>query len=307
MGFEKRHVGIRGIVVVIAGIALAASSAPGATTTTTPFLGITLHQRTETSPRPLKLNVAVIDLTAPGIDFRVTGDNGALPEETTRQRTRDFLIQQDAQLAINASFFTVDTGAYADNSGLVVSDGERISPHSDYHALNLSSTNVATIVRQVSGDTTGFASTPSVSLWNAVAGNRRLVTNGVNNITSPNSFDTTLNPRTAAGVTNDSKLVLVTVDGRQDNVSEGMTTIELADLLISYGVRNGINLDGGGSTTMAIADPSPRLLNTPSDGSARAVGTNLAVFALPIPEPATGSAVIGVAFILASRRRPPGA
>jgi hypothetical protein len=304
MGFEKRHVGIRGIVVVIAGIALAASSAPGATTTTTPFLGITLHQRTETSPRPLKLNVAVIDLTAPGIDFRVTGDNDELPEETTRQRTRDFLIQQDAQLAINASFFTVDTGAYADNSGLVVSAGDRISPHSDYHALNISSTNVATIVRQVSGDTTGYASTPSVSLWNAVAGNRRLVTNGVNTITSPNSFDTTLNPRTAAGVTNDSKLVLVTVDGRQDNVSEGMTTVELADLLISYGVRNGINLDGGGSTTMAIADPSPRLLNTPSDGSARAVGTNLAVFGLPIPEPATGSAVIGVALILASRRRP---
>ena len=304
MGFDQRFAGVWGTVLAVSGLVLTVSPpTPAATTTTNPFLGVTLHQRTETAPRPLRINVAVIDLAAPGIDFRVTGDNGDLPEETTRQRTRDYLVQQDAQLAINASFFTLNTGAYADNSGLVVSDGDRVSPHSDYHALNISSANVATIVRQASGDITGYASTPSVSLWNAVAGNRRLVTNGVNNITSPDTFDTTPNPRTAAGVTSDGRLVLVTVDGRQTGVSEGMTTIELADLLVSYGVRNGINLDGGGSTTMAIADPSPRLLNTPSDGSARAVGTNLAVFALPVPEPGAACALAGTLLIVAARRR----
>jgi len=47
---------------------------------------------------------------------------------------------------------------------------------------------------------------------------------------------------------------------------------------------NALNLDGGGSTSMAMEDPEthrPVLLNTSSDGSGlgRSVGSSLAVFA----------------------------
>jgi phosphodiester glycosidase len=52
-----------------------------------------------------------------------------------------------------------------------------------------------------------------------------------------------------------------------------------------------LNLDGGGSTTMAIADPDPRVLNFPSSkdkngnpGILRQNGTSLAVFAKPNPD-----------------------
>jgi hypothetical protein len=55
-------------------------------------------------------------------------------------------------------------------------------------------------------------------------------------------------PRSAVGITREGKLLLVTVDGRQKNVSVGMTLYELAYLMQKLGAVNAMNLDGGSST-----------------------------------------------------------
>jgi exopolysaccharide biosynthesis protein len=249
--------------------------------------------------------VLEISLTAPGLSFRVSPGNGADPQETTRQTTWAFMTQQGAQLAINGSFFGT-FGANADCVSLAASDGDVYSTFdSGFDALNISSTNVATIVKQASPDFTGSTTNPLVTVYNAVAGNRRLVLNGANGITSPNADDVALEPRTAVGTAPGNKLIILTVDGRQPGVSEGVSTSELANLLIGYGVTQGLNLDGGGSTTMTIADPNPRVLNVPSDGFERAVGNSLAIFASPVPEPGTfvGAFMLAAGAILARRRR----
>ncbi len=44
------------------------------------------------------------------------------------------------------------------------------------------------------------------------------------------------------------------VDGRQPGFSEGVTLVELAELLADYGVVNAINLDGGGSVSMVVGN-----------------------------------------------------
>ncbi len=59
------------------------------------------------------------------------------------------------------------------------------------------------------------------------------------------------NPRTAVGYTEDKNLILVTVDGREEN-SVGMTLNELANYMKSIGCTNAMNLDGGGSSTMYV-------------------------------------------------------
>ena len=41
-----------------------------------------------------------------------------------------------------------------------------------------------------------------------------------------------------------------------------MTLLEFADLMISEGICQGLNLDGGGSTTMVINN---KIVNSPSD------------------------------------------
>ncbi|MAP92752.1 hypothetical protein CMK15_14515, partial [Candidatus Poribacteria bacterium] len=62
--------------------------------------------------------------------------------------------------------------------------------------------------------------------------------------------------------------LFLTIDGRQNN-SYGATVSDVGSILKMFGAYNGINMDGGGSTTMAWWDLSMpsldkcRLLNRP--------------------------------------------
>ncbi|MET9730743.1 phosphodiester glycosidase family protein [Streptomyces sp. NPDC006458] len=69
-------------------------------------------------------------------------------------------------------------------------------------------------------------------------------------------------PRTAAGVTANGRIVLLTVDGRRPGHSAGLTIAETAEVMRSLGAVNAINLDGGGSTAMVVND---ELQGVPSD------------------------------------------
>jgi len=81
----------------------------------------------------------------------------------------------------------------------------------------------------------------------------------------PESFSITRHPRTAIGFNQEgTKLFLFTVDGRQEGHSRGMSLPELANFMLKWGVYEGVNLDGGGSTTMFVND---RIINSPSDST----------------------------------------
>ena len=79
-------------------------------------------------------------------------------------------------------------------------------------------------------------------------------------------------PRTMIGAKADGSIVMATVDGRQKSLGmHGMTGDELGATMQYYGCVSAVNLDGGGSTTIAIRDENNqfRILNSPSDGSLR--------------------------------------
>lgn len=78
-------------------------------------------------------------------------------------------------------------------------------------------------------------------------------------------------PRTALGIKADGKIILMVIDGRQSH-SIGTTLTETAQLLQKFGVVNGFNLDGGGSSEMVLQG---QILNSPSDGGERPVGSGL--------------------------------
>ena len=80
-------------------------------------------------------------------------------------------------------------------------------------------------------------------------------------------------PRTAIGW-NTTHLVLVVVDGRQAELSAGMTLPELADQMARLGCTEALNLDGGGSSTLWLGG---RIMNWPSEGRERAVANGLVV------------------------------
>lgn len=262
-----------------------------------PFLGVTHIQRVEATPRPLRIHIVLIDLDSPGIRFLVTPPNGHAPRETLRQTTREFLVEHHAQVAINSHFFQpwptadaeVDLKGLAASSGLVYSAFERKLGYpfqDDLPGINLAADNTPTILHQATNDTTGLLTHPPVRLYNALCGNEQILTHGVKTA-GTGKWDDTLNPRTVIGIAPRRRLVLFVVDGRQPGTSEGMKTSEVADVLACrYGVTDAINLDGGGSTTLVMADPTARVVNVPVGidnvpGTERPNGSNLGVFAVP--------------------------
>ncbi len=70
-------------------------------------------------------------------------------------------------------------------------------------------------------------------------------------------------PRTIIAQRKDGIVLFLIIDGRQPGYSDGATMNEVIEVLIRYGAYNAANLDGGGSTTMAVGN---KLYNKPSAG-----------------------------------------
>ena len=107
----------------------------------------------------------------------------------------------------------------------------------------------------------------------SVGGSPILVKDGKRWFTDPgDNFTNGRHPRTLVGWTPGGDTLLVTVDGRQGAVSVGMTLHEATDLLIGLGATEGINLDGGGSTTFVRGGS---VVNSVSDVEVRSGGKNV--------------------------------
>jgi hypothetical protein len=217
-------------------------------------------------PRKLVLHAVRVDVTTPGVAFHTTGridpwEDGKA--ETRRQTVRNYLANERRRgvpivVAINADAFAM-TSAFdredpTDLEGLAVSAGEAVSRPIGTPSL---------VVRKSGGlEIESVAKDAELSeIAVAVSGFGLCLRDGE---ALPGGPD--LHPRTGFGLSRDRRfLFLVTIDGRQP-ASAGATTQELGMLLERVGAADGINMDGGGSTTLAWWDPQadePTLLNQP--------------------------------------------
>ena len=90
-------------------------------------------------------------------------------------------------------------------------------------------------------------------------------------------FATDRHPRTMVGVGPDGDIWLITIDGRNPQISLGMNFAELQRLAARLKLTDVLNLDGGGSTTMVVKG---EIVNHPSDATGpRKVSDALLVFA----------------------------
>jgi hypothetical protein len=112
----------------------------------------------------------------------------------------------------------------------------------------------------------------------AASGSQVLVQDGE----LPTLDDRELHPRTAVGVTDTGRVLLVVVDGRSES-SSGYTLRQFGALLQSLGAVDALNLDGGGSSTMVTTRPSGavRVANAPSDGEQRPVAEGIELVYTP--------------------------
>ena len=75
-------------------------------------------------------------------------------------------------------------------------------------------------------------------------------------------FPVVRHPRSVIGVDGEGAIWLVAVDGRRPGHSVGMSFGELHRLAAMIGLRDALNLDGGGSTTLVVGGA---IVNRPTD------------------------------------------
>lgn len=95
-------------------------------------------------------------------------------------------------------------------------------------------------------------------MYTAIGGGPMLVQDGKIRITNNEEVMFTgkaiddRHPRTVIGYTRDQKLIILTVEGRNKGVAEGATLTQLAEIMISLGCVEALNLDGGGSSCLLV-------------------------------------------------------
>lgn len=248
------------------------------------FQGITYQLKVRQSPRPMVNHVLLINLRAPGVRFLVTPGSPKAERPLAARTTSQFLSEFHLQAAINGDGFmpwrsnTIldyypHRGDMVTPIGMAASQGVIYSQPTD-----------AEPTLYIGRDNRARFNNPIGGIYNAISGNIMLVKDGKAN-SPPNELP---QPRTAIGLDQKMRqIIIVVVDGRQPGYSEGATLAEMADLLIEFGAYNGMNLDGGGSSTLVFEDTHgmPEVLNRPIDlgipSRERAIGNHLGIFANP--------------------------
>ncbi len=175
-----------------------------------------------------------------------------------------------------------------------IADNTAVQPPGFYLAIGPQA--YGTVALPNTGDTIsvqGTSDPPLDGIVSAIGGGPLLVQNGewYADPDGPNAGEfRTHMPATAVGVTRDGELLLFEVDGRQPSVSIGVLQPQLASLLIAFGVVNGMQFDGGGSSTLVARLPGDTravVQNSPSDGQERHVADSLLVYSDAPTGPAT--------------------
>ncbi len=216
------------------------------------------------------INILEISLTTKKVKFGfATVDSVKADPQTKRslQKTSKIAADLGAIAAVNAGFFDMKNGGAVDFlkiNGTVV-DTTRLSnvTRLPFHSISgvVIENNKVSIIK--GEQTAGWEK--KLTQANVLLTGPLLMYNGVAEELAKTAFNDNRHPRTCAYVTNDRKLLLVTVDGRSAE-SFGMTLAELTTLAKALNCKDAINFDGGGSTTMYIkGQPESGVVNYPSD------------------------------------------
>lgn len=218
---------------------------------------------------------------APGLDAHIVTIDlqaGECDVVATRPAERhatvsDWAREQRVQIAINANFYDESTCGLTMGEGRVWRDA-----YTSQCEGSMAFGRDGLALRAAVFDSTGWTRhSPVAWAQNVVTGLPLLMLRGQAYFDRHEPrvvFDP--HPRTAVGLTADGgTLVLLVADGRRAGIP-GLTSLEMLPLLEEFAVRDAVNLDGGGSTTLFIAAEGG-VVNRPSDRRERVVANHLGV------------------------------
>ncbi len=270
--------------------------APAAPVTLAP--GVRYWRQRVDGPQPVMLHIARIDLTTPGLQLVGTRGDRSGGGEFLANPTTAFVRDGGLALAINADYFLPFDGGHLFDKAFVPAAGQGVTAEGlaidDGHldsaaatgdarvdgAFCVSKRNAVHIVRGScpAGTRVGVGAGPLLLL----DGRRQ-----PREASRADYYDGP-EPRSALGLDRAGKtLWMVVADGRQPGYSAGMTLDALTAVLQQLGAHAAINLDGGGSSTLAArVDGRVRTLNRPIHtgipGRERPVANQLGVRIAPL-------------------------
>jgi len=216
--------------------------------------GIEYREEHRTEPRPLAVFAVSIDMKErPNDPVKVVAVPAPQPEKVENAEailTNPLTLaeKKDVLIFLNTNPFAAIpgetrsgwySGQPVDVCGTVVSESRQISPEQQRHESFWVDHQGKVRMGAWQED----------EIAEGVAGFARILKEGMHANVGGND----LHPRSAVGYDSaNQKLWFLVVDGRQNGYSEGVTTRELADLLLELGCSDGINLDGGGSSVLIV-------------------------------------------------------
>lgn len=211
-----------------------------------------------------EVNILELDLSNKHLQVDIAGlSNGLI-------KTSDFAKREGGIAAINGSFFDMKNGGsvtYIRRDGEVINlstmnPNGKISERANAALVIDEPNNLVSIVAAEEGNLKWEEQLTAPDVM--VCGPLLIMDNALVNL-QDNAFNKNRHPRSAVALTDDNKLLLITVDGRNKH-AEGMNLDELAYFLKVIGSTSALNLDGGGSTTLYVdTKKKSGVLNYPSD------------------------------------------
>lgn len=202
-----------------------------------------------------------------GIEVGTPNDKDTYGMQILREQAKAATTSEEKVVAaVNGDFYYMVTG---EPIGIVYKDGRAIK--SKYEK----GWNFFGILKDgtpVIGDEKKYNEVKD-NLEEALGGNAIIVNNGKVN----GNLSTEKDPRTAVGIKADGTVFFLTIDGRQEPYSAGISLADLAQIMIDMGAVQALNLDGGGSSTYISRKPGSDELslgNKPSEGKERVVGNS---------------------------------
>lgn len=188
-------------------------------------------------------------------------------EEKELLTTSEFGNRATAIAAVNGNFFDVKNGGSVD---FVRVDGKTINSNRLEKNGNRAFHQRAAVVIE-DGKIT-LKKWDGSSDWekniiekNVLLNGPLLIFNGANETLDTVAFNRLRHPRTCLGIKPNGRVILLTVDGRNDN-SAGMSLVELTKIMRWLGCIDAVNFDGGGSTTLWVNGyPNNGIVNYPTD------------------------------------------
>lgn len=247
--------------------------------TTEPVPGIFIHSETWTNP-PTRLFVAVVDLTNTNLHLRVA-PGGPDPDGPGKWQAT---LMEPTKIAAREKFAFVINGDFFKARGVNDGEGTNAAFRADQWALaegpamtdgktwsTRTNARPCLVVHKNRSVTIEPLTRPALDDWEVIGGNVILVRDGA---IVPHASQTR-HPRTVVGLDRTgTKLTIMVVDGRKPGIAVGMSYDELAVEMLRLGCNDALNLDGGGSSVMAVRESttdSYKILNAPTDGRERAV------------------------------------